>query len=179
MKTFKPLDTIHLYYCIFLLILGLPFDIICVITWFDFYMVLIPMIYNSVIVVAFVLTRIIYRTRYKISECYLVQKIGNKIVFKVAVANIKAVYIKRAKWYDMLSYFSDGIFTQCVNSHGTVISFAYTAHEIKEDVYAEIPRHTIKPKHENSECQEHIELFSLRKCLKICALLKTTPIYVD
>ncbi len=179
MKTFKPLDTIHLYYCIFLFILGLPFDIICVITWFELHMVLIQVVYNSAIVIAFILTRIIYQTKYEISEDYLVQKRGSRIVFKVAVSNVKAIYIKKAKWYDMLSFFKDGILTQSVESHGTVISFAYSAPEISEDLQVEIPRNDIKPKYENSEYQEHVELFSLRKSLEICKLLKTTPIYVN
>ena len=132
-------------------------------------------------IILYTLWRLFCNIRYTADSEYLVKTKGKKTVFRIPVKNIIKIYIGRDSRFAYFSFFLAAAFepTGFKKTHGTNISIIFKECEIlkKENHYAtsyHIPKLSLKPS-EYSECFEHSEILSLKKCMKICKIMGIEP----
>ena len=174
----KPLNTIHIYIFLTFTLFAIPFDIVLIASPFDIGLFLTQLVYHALIVLCYLFARLFYNVTYVVDDKFLTQYKGKCIVFKIEISDIKAVFIKKAKWYDFFAYWADVLLSLCICTHGTSISFVFDSCEINEKINTEIPRQSIKPSYLYKKATERVEIFSHRKCANICKRLQITPEFV-
>ena len=176
-KIFKPQDNYHALLLLPWLLISLPFELV-LITDYELTLLVIVLCMNIIPTAVFVLVRSFYRIKYVVDDNYIVKFRGKKIVFKIKTEDVEAVFVKKGKWYAiffvLLSMLcgvepKDKVFTN--------ISVVFKRCEIIRKEKGEMFGESLKPE-EYDDFFEKNDVMSLRKCIRICEIIKKAPIYI-
>ena len=176
---FKPQDNVHtcISVCAFLLLV--PFDVMLLIGK-DSLSLLILLIINSASFLIAVISRLLYGRKYKIDDEYLIKYRHRKIIFKIKVADIDGVFIRRrSPWSFFVFIYYLVIGNGYISGERlTNLSIVFKKCEVIKQDKDEAYRISIKPE-AFASYYEHCEIISFRKCKKICAQLGIDPIFIN
>ena len=132
---------------------------------------------------AYFLAYIIYPTKYVIVDGYLVKTYHREELFKIKTSDIEKIYIKKSKqWYVFFrTIIALGLGDPMLDldSFLTKISFIFSKSEfVQPEENQDNPTLSLKSPLDLNK-QERYETLSLRKCKKICKILKIEPIYIN
>ena len=117
---------------------------------------------------SYILIRRLYNISYVIDEEYIFKKRGKKVVFKIKIADLQAIYVKKAKWHSYFEFLIDAFVNEgAKHAHSSSISFIYHNCDVVASETLELSRESLKDqKYRNAF--ERNEIFSYRQCKKIC-----------
>ena len=171
---FKPLDNIHAFYMlIFLIVFGFV-NIVPILTSLEVFEYIIILSFNAVIALGYFLTRFFFPVKYVIKDDYLIKYSGKNILFKIRIGDIKEVHIKKAGFLDFFHFLYEFVCGSFTKTHGTCISIAFEHCEIQEEEKHEIPRMPLLEDN-YKHLQEIVEIFSYRKCIRLCEKMEIKP----
>ena len=177
--TVKPLSEIHTYILVAALLLPLIFDIAAIDTK-DISFAKGVLIYRLLIIGAFIIFRLfIYNVKFTVNSECLTKTKGRKVIFKVDVKEIVAIYIKRKSKFDFFIFWAETLLSAIagtinINPYGTFVSIVYKESSVCLEEIREMSLDSLKPI-TMKDFYEHNEILSFRKCMKICKVMGIEP----
>ncbi len=175
---FKPLDNIFLCYLFPFLLFFLPVDIALFGPHFEINILLIVLITNTVSISVYLLARLIYPIRYEVDSASIVKYRYKKVIFKIQISDIEAIFIKKGKWYSFFpSILCAALGGMPDDTKMTNLSIVFK----KCDILKAEKREFIGLSLKQEGYKDHFEMnevLSLRKCRKICKKTGHKPIFV-
>ena len=175
----------HLLVTLLLFPLFLDFvSIIEIIVEKNLIIMLVLLIYRFLLVTVYIFLKLfIYNTKFSVNTECLTKTKGRKVIFKVDVKDIDAVFINPSSRFSILKFWlkfivnfifvtPEDIFRE--KFLVTYISIVYKESSVCFEEKQEIPRVSLKPE-TMTDCFEHNEILSYKKCMKMCEVLGIEP----
>ena len=179
----KPLSEYHTYFLVTLLIFPFLLDLSAIICK-DIAIIKGLIIYRLSIIALFIIIRLfIYNIKFTVNSECLTKTKGRKVIFKVDVKDIDAVFINPSSRFSILKFWLNFIVSFiCVTPEYifrekflvTYISIVYKESSVCFEEKQKIPRVSLKPE-TMTDCFEHNEILSYKKCMRMCEVLGIEP----
>ena len=167
-KVYKPLAPVHRFYFILYISVFALFDIAAFCGNFDPLLFWIVLIYNGTVCIAYFLVRVLYNVKYVIDDNYVYKKRGRKVLFKIKICDLEAIYVKKAKWHSYFAFVFDAFVNEgAKRAHSSSISFVYYNCDLTTSEISELSRESLRDQ-KLRDAFEQNEIFSYRQCKKIC-----------
>lgn len=174
----KPRDNYHTYFLFLAFLVFLPFDLV-LLFGFDMLLFKIVLIANSIFIGILAVGRIVYPVKFVFDGEALTKYNGKKIVYKIKLENIEAVFIQKGKKRSFIVFIFQ---TLCQlkpdGDYMTSISFVFNSYDIKGEAKNTEPYLSLKPK-EYNRFYERCDILSFRKCKRLCKFMKITPVILE
>ena len=175
----KPLSEIHTYILVAALLLPLILDISVIFTK-HISLAKGLLIYRLLIIAGFIIFRLfIYNVKFTVNSECLTKTKGKKVIFKVDVKEIVAIYIKRKSKFDIFIFWGETLLSAfaCminIKPYGTFVSIVYKESSVCLEEIREMSLDSLKPI-TMKDFFEHNEILSFRKCMKMCKVMGIEP----
>jgi len=178
----KPLSEYHTYFLVTLLTFPFLLDLSAIICK-EIALIKGLIIYRLSIIALFIIIRLfIYNIKFTVNSECLTKTKGRKVIFKVDVKDIEAIFIKKASKFNVFKLW--GFFLLCFicesgevvynGARGTDISIVYKESSVCLEEKQELSRISLKPE-TMKDFFEHNEILSYKKCMRMCEVLGIEP----
>lgn len=171
---FKPLKNVHLNFLRMFLVIMLPAEIGLIQInneVFDLPLFVASLTITIVVIATYFAFRLFYPCVYVVSQGYVTKYKGKNVLFRIKIADIKKLIIKKANFFDYYKY----AFSSMINSGFTTTAYLTTVSFVYDNCETFVEQKNLEierlPLTENGENKEYIEIMSYRQAKKLAKII--------